>query len=324
MIRRILGHNHRFLTMNIDFDLTPSTEVFLTGGTGFVGSHLRTAFADEGIPLTLLVRDGTTVSTRDNESIQEGDIINPESFDVCGHDIVLHLAAQTSIQRAVENPSYTWRVNADGTCNILEASREAEIDRFLFFSTASVYGKPEYLPIDESHPTEPTEPYGASKLAGDALVRSYGRTFGLSTTIIRLFNIFGPGQSTHNVVPTILNQALTGDTVELGNLSPSRDFIYVKDALRAVAVILQNDTTELVYNVGTGSDTTILEMAKQVSNILDNDFEIVSTTARERDDDIEIPRHVADISRLRSLGWTKKYEVRDGLKETIAASTKRP
>jgi len=305
--------------MSTDPIVGGDTTVFLTGGTGFLGSRLRSALAQQRAPVTLLVREGTEVNAEANETVQRGDVVCRDSIDLTGHDLVLHLAAQTSVGRAVDDPTDTWRVNADGTCNLLDAAREVGIDRFVYASTASVYGKPQHLPIDENHPTEPTEPYGASKLAGDALVRSYGRAYDLSVTVLRLFNVFGPGQPSHNVVATMVEQALSGNTIELGNLSPSRDFIYVDDVVRAFSVILRTDPDEITYNVGTGSDKSVREMAQLVADIVDRDVEIVSRTERERDEDVEIPRHVADSSRLRSLGWSASDDTRGALKETVAA-----
>jgi UDP-glucose 4-epimerase len=166
---------------------------FLTGGTGFVGTHLRERLAARELPVTLLARNPEAVTARANESVVQGDITDPESRDVSG-DTVVHLAADTNVPGSVERPTRAWEINADGTQNVLEAARNADAERFCYVSTASVYGPPTYLPIDEAHPMNPAEPYGASKLAGDRLTAAYASAYDLSTVIVRPFNLFGPGQ----------------------------------------------------------------------------------------------------------------------------------
>lgn len=297
--------------------LDSNTSVYLTGGTGFVGSHLRSALTDRDVPVTLLAREGESVQTHRTEQVEHGDVTTPETPSLSGHDVVIHLAAQTSIEAAIEEPSATWGVNADGTLHVLEAAREASVDRFLYASTASVYGLPTYLPIDESHPTNPAEPYGASKLAGDGLARSYASSYNLDTIVARIFNAFGPRQPTHNVVPSIISQALDGERVELGNLSPARDFIYVRDVVDALITILEQGDPGTPYNIGRGDSVSVGEMAELVANEVDHDIDVVSTADRQRSDDVEIPKHVADISRLRRLGWKPKYDVSEAIQETV-------
>lgn len=301
-------------------DLDKSTMVYLTGGSGFVGSHLRTIFTERDVPVTLLIRKETSVSTRENENIQIGDITSQESLSIEDHDIVIHLAGQTSIEAAIENPDHTWRVNADGTLNVLEKAREAGVERFLYASTASIYGPPSYLPIDESHPMNPTEPYGASKLAGDGLVRSYASSYGLDTITARIFNAFGSNQPKHNVIPTMVSQALSKGVIELGNLSPSRDFIFIQDVINALITLIEEGTEGMAYNVARGESVTVGEMAKMVTEKIDPSIEVVSTADKRRSSSIEIDRHVAEISQLKKLGWTPNYTLEEGIEKMIKES----
>ena len=293
--------------------------VFLTGGTGFLGTHFRELLAEEDTDVTLLVRPGTSVAPRDTESVVRGDVTDPETLSVDGHSTCIHLAARTSVGGAIESPRGTWNVDATGTLNVLEAARRADVDRLVYASTSSVYGKPTYLPIDESHPTNPREPYGASKLAGDRLAYSYYHTYDLPVVVGRVFNTFGPGQPDHNVVPAIVSQALDGDVIELGNLSPSRDFLYVTDTVQALETLASEGDPGEVYNVGSGEDVSIEDLADRVVELLGNGIEIVSTADRQRDSGVEIPRHVADAAKLRDLGWTPDYSLDDGLAATIDA-----
>ena len=291
--------------------------VYLTGGTGFLGTHFRAILAESDVEVTLLVRPGTSVTPRATESVVRGDVTDPETLSIAGHATCIHLAARTSVGGAIEVPETTWTTDATGTLNVLEAARRADVDQFLYASTSSVYGKPEYLPIDEGHPVNPREPYGASKLAGDRLAYSYYHTYGLPVVVGRLFNTFGPGQPEHNVVPAIVSQAVDGKRVELGNLSPSRDFLYVTDTVRALRTLVTAGEPGEVYNVGSGEDVSIGALADQVVKLLGGGIEVVSTTDRQRDSGVEIPRHVADASKLWDLGWTPDYPLDDGLSETI-------
>lgn len=299
--------------MRLDSD----TCVYLTGGTGFVGSHLREALAKRGVSVTLLVREDRPVEVRGTERVQRGDVTVPETLTLADHDVVIHLAAQTSVDMAIKSPAQTWNVNADGTANILEGARKANVRRFLYASTASVYGPPTYLPIDESHPTNPVEPYGASKLAGDGLSRSYASSYDLETVVARVFNTFGPGQPDHNVIPAIVSQALTSNQVELGNLSPSRDFIYIDDVVAGLSSILCEGESGAAYNIGRGNSISVGDMAEMVVDIVGDDTEIVSATERQRSENVEIPNHVADISKISRLGWTPECDLREGIREMV-------
>jgi len=291
--------------------------VLLTGGTGFLGTHLRDRFAASEVPVTLLVRPGSSVTRRDNETVVRGDVTTLDGLSLDGVDLACHLAAQTDIETAIDDPVRTWEVNATGTLRLLEAVRESDVDRLLLASTASVYGPPEYLPVDETHPMNPAEPYGASKLAADRLAHAYGQSYGLDVVVARLFNLYGPGQPRYNVVGHIIEQALDGDIVELGNLSPSRDFLYVTDAVDALLTVVSEGTRGEAYNVGSGTDTQIGTLAENICQLVDKEVEVVSRAERQRDDDVEIERHVADTTALRSLGWEPSVSMREGLLTTI-------
>lgn len=293
------------------------SSVFLTGGTGFIGSHLRDRLAELGSDVTLFVRPNSAVEQKPNESVLHGDVTDPESIIVDNQDIVIHLAAQTSVETAIESPRTTWDVNATGTLNILEAVRYADVDQVAVASTASVYGPPRQLPITEDQSFNPIEPYGASKLAGDQLAQIYNSTYGTLTSVGRFFNVYGPRQPKHNVIPAIIEQALHEDTIKLGNLTPTRDFIYIDDAVDGLLTILTQGSPGEVYNIASGHEVQIGELAEQVIDLIDASPTIVSTSDRQRDEGVEIPRHVADTTRLQSLGWSPRFELRDGLNETI-------
>lgn len=288
--------------------------VYLTGGTGFLGAHLRERLAAAGCEVTLLVRPGGAVDPGPNETVRRGDVTDPGTVEI-DHEVVVHLAGRTSVDGALEDPTSTWAVNATGTQTVLEAARAADPERVLYASTASVYGVPEYLPIDEAHPLEPTEPYGASKLAGDRLAATYARAYGLPVVIPRLFNTFGPGQPRHNVVGSIATQAVAGDTVEVGNRSPARDFTYVDDAVDALLTILRAGEPGEAYNVGRGEAVTIGDLTDRIVGLVDHDVAVVTAPGRKRRTEIE--RHVADAGKLRALGWAPETDLETGLCETV-------
>lgn len=292
-------------------------DVFLTGGTGFVGHHVRRELADRDCQVTLLVREGKSVELRPNERTVVGDVTDFDNLPEIDADFVVHLAAVTNVEQSIENPREVWKVNATGTLNVLELARESSLEGFLYTSTASVYGDPDYVPIDEDHPLNPQEPYGASKLAGERLAMSYETTYGVPVTTVRIFNAFGAGQPTYNVVPTIVSQAITSDEIVLGNLSPSRDFIYIEDAVSGLIAALERGNPGDVYNIGRGEDVTIGRLAELVSSLCEFEGPIRSSTERERDDNVEIPKHVADIERIRSLGWSPSWTIEDGLERVI-------
>lgn len=296
--------------------------LFLTGATGFVGTYIRQELADRGVEVTLLVHDESNVETRDNESIVRGDLRHLDDVTISA-DSVLHLAARTDVRGSIAEPTPTWEVNADGTLNLLELCRSVDVDRFCYVSTASVYGPPVELPVDEEHPLDPAEPYGASKLAGDRLTGSYDSAYDISTVVVRPFNLFGPSQPDYNVVPTIVKQALDGPRVELGNLSPERDFTYVEDAASGILTVLEEGASGGVYNLGRGEAVSIGSLAEMITDRVDPNVPVVSVEERRRDEDVEIPKHIADASKLEGLGWKPSVGLKEGLDETIRAERDR-
>jgi len=292
--------------------------LFLTGGSGFVGTHVRQELAERGVDVTLLLRNESAVESYENESIVQGDLMYLDNISIAA-DSVLHLGARTNIEESIAEPKGTWEVNADGTLNLLELCRSENVERFCYVSTASVYGPPVNLPVDEGHTLNPAEPYGASKLAGDRLAGAYNSAYGIFTVIVRPFNLFGPRQPEYNVIPTIVNQALNSDRVELGNLSPERDFTYINDAVSGILTVLNKGADGEAYNLGRGEALSIGTLAELITERVDRDISVVSVEERQRDGGVEIPKHVADPSKLKSLGWEPKIGLQTGLEQMILA-----
>lgn len=290
--------------------------VFLTGGTGFLGTHLRQELRERAADVTVLSTAPATVFTFEDETVVEGDLTdNPPTIGE--YDIVVHLAARTSVDASITDPKRTWEVNATGTLNMLERIRQDDIERLLLVSTASVYGAPKYLPIDEEHSMAPREPYGASKAAADRLTASYVHAYDTPAVIARPFNVFGPEQPRYNVVGEIIEQAQAGGQVELGNLSPNRDFSYVADVVGGLLRVLGDGTAGEAYNIGSGDSVSIRELAETIVSFFDRDIEIASVDAKRRQSSVEIEDHRADISKLAALGWSPEYSLRAGLRHTV-------
>lgn len=287
--------------------------VYMTGGTGYLGSHLRKQLHKEDWSVTLLVRPGREVSPHSNESVTRGDVTDPASLDVSGHGSVLHLAARTDVDGAIAAPAETWSVNATGTLNVLEAARNADIERFLYTSTSRVYGPPETLPIDETHPTDPVDPYGASKLAGDRCTIAWDATYDLSTGVVRLFNSFGSGQPTTNVAALIADQIQSGGPVELRETAPERDFLYAPDVANGILTVLRRGESGEVYNVGRGSTVSVGELARRAIRVAGVDTRLIETGSGDREEGASIQKNVADSTKLQALGWEPSYSIEDGL-----------
>lgn len=299
--------------------MTTPEPVFLTGGTGYLGRYLREIFTDRGWDVTLLSRSEDGVDLAPNERLVVGDVTEKETLDFDDHRTVAHLAAFTDVNESIENPSRSWGINADGTANVLECARESNVDRLLYVSSSRVYGRPEYLPIDETHPTNPLDPYASSKLAGDRLAFSYGSAYDLSVVVARPFNSFGQGQPDTNVAAVIVDQVQNAEQVKLRELSPSRDFLHASDTAAGLAQVLTEGESGEVYNIGRGDDTAVGRLAKIAVEVSNRDIPVVASGPDQRSNDVAIPRNVADSSKLRELGWEPKFSVREGLERLLNA-----
>ncbi|MFQ5976088.1 MAG: NAD-dependent epimerase/dehydratase family protein [Candidatus Hydrothermarchaeales archaeon] len=289
--------------------------VLITGATGFLGSHLTEKLLEKGADVQIFVEKqenlGNIGHLKDDVKIIEGDITKPMQFD--GVDIVFHFAAVANVGFAMENPKKTFEVNTFGTLNLLEALRDNNLEKFVFVSTSHVYGVPQYLPIDEGHPTNPSGPYAMSKLCAEKMVETYAIPF----VIARLFNIYGPRQNPDFVVPTIIGQATNKDVIELGNLKSTRDFTYVDDVIEGLLVAAEKGNG--VYNIGSGVETSILELVQSIIQLFERDISIKSKSKRKRSKNVEIPRMVANTSRINGLGWKPRTSLKVGLEMTKEA-----
>src|SRR5271166_2251174 len=218
--------------------------VLVTGAGGFIGSYLLEALVQRGANVRALVRYNSrgnlgnliyaAPSALRAIEIVFGDLRDPEAVRraTVGVDTIFHLGALIAIPYSYHNPRSVLETNVVGTLNVLEAARAESVRRVIHISSSEVYGTARYTPMDEAHPTHAQSPYAASKIGADAMVEAFHRSYELPVVTVRPFNTYGPRQSARAVIPTIVTQALKGDLIKLGSLSPRRDFTFVDDTVR--------------------------------------------------------------------------------------------
>lgn len=305
-------------------------KVLVTGSEGFIGSHLTELLVEKGFEVKAFVRYNfkndwgwlEESKYKNDIEIYTGDVRDFDSvYDAMKDvDVVFHLAALIGIPYSYISPLAYIKTNTEGTYNVLEAGRKLNLKRIIITSTSEIYGTAQYVPIDEKHPYNPQSPYAASKAAADHLALSYYRSFGTPVTIIRPFNTYGPRQSARAVIPTIISQILAGKKqIKLGNLSPTRDLNYVKDIANGfITVGLHENTVGDVYNLGTGQEISIGDLAEKIIELTEKEVEIIEDTQRIRPEKSEVERLLSNAEKAKkTTGWKPKYMLEEGLKETI-------
>lgn len=307
-------------------------KVLITGADGFIGSHLTEALVNSGFDVRAFVCYNSfnlngwldTVSNDIKKKIDffPGDIRDPYGVREAmkGIDVVFHLAALIAIPFSYHSPDSYIDTNVKGTLNIIQAARDNRVKRVLVTSTSEVYGTAQFVPITELHPKQPQSPYSASKIGADAIADSFYRSFDLPITIVRPFNTFGPRQSARAVIPTIISQLLNGaQEIKLGDITPTRDLLFVKDTVNGFLKIAQCD--ELVgheVNIATQSEISVGDLAQQLINQINPTAKIITDTIRLRPEKSEVFRLFGSNEKLKSFtDWSQKYTLAEGLNETI-------
>lgn len=312
-----------------------SNKILITGATGFIGSHLSELCIEKGFNVVAFDRYNPNnhwgwlenSEYRNDIEVILGDVRDYDSVSkaMVGCNSVFHLAALIGIPYSYVSPLAYIRTNIEGTYNVLEASKNNNIEQVLITSTSETYGTAQYAPIDENHPMVGQSPYSASKIAADQLAISYHRSFDLPVKIVRPFNTFGPRQSARAVIPTIINQCLNGSSkLNLGNLDPTRDLTFVKDTCNGFLEIFghQNFFGEVV-NIGMNTEISIGDLANKIMKILDISIPIVADNNRLRPGDSEVDRLLCDNSKLlKNTSWLAAYNLKSGLEEAISWFTK--
>lgn len=301
-------------------------KVVVTGGAGFIGSHLAEELASSDWQVIILDDLSTGkreniagVLNRDKLEFVEGSIL---AFPLLqkifqGADYVFHQAAIPSVPRSVDNPLASHEVNITGTLNVLIAARDAGIKKVVYASSSSVYGDTPTLPKREDMPPTPQSPYAVTKLAGEYYCRVFEEVYGLATVCLRYFNVYGPGQDPDSqyaaVIPRFIKNASEGKApIIFGDGEQTRDFTFVKDAV-AANILAAESQAGGVFNIGTGRSITLNELANRILNITGSKVEPVHEESRPGD----VRHSVADISRAKTFGYEPKYSVEEGLRQTF-------
>lgn len=307
-------------------------KVLVTGADGFIGSHLVEELLNAGCKVKAFVYynsfntwgwlDSLPKSRLNEIEIFSGDIRDPYGVRnaVKGCDVVFHLAALIAIPFSYHSPDAYIDTNIKGTLNVLQAARDFEVEKVLVTSTSEVYGTAQYTPIDEKHPFQGQSPYSASKIGADRIAESFYKSFNTPVVIVRPFNTFGPRQSARAVIPTIITQLLSGETVlKLGSLTPTRDFNYVKDTCLGFIQIAESDKViGEEINIATGKEFTIKHVADYLIANLNPSAEIVSKEERFRPEKSEVFQLIGDATKIKTLtNWTPQFSLEQGLLETV-------
>ena len=313
-----------------------SRRVLVTGGDGFIGSHLVEDLVQSGEQVRALAQYNSfnacgwldTLPPRilENVEVVSGDI--RDAYFVRGLvkdcDIVYHLAALIAIPYSYIAPDAYVATNVAGTLNVLTAARDLGVSKVVHTSTSEVYGTAQFVPITEEHPLRAQSPYAATKIAADQLALSFQRSFDLPVSVLRPFNTYGPRQSARAILPTIISQLLSGKRqIRLGALSPTRDFSFVNDTVAAFRCLAASSAgVGDVINSGSNFEISVGNAARLAAEIVGVDLVIETDEERVRPANSEVERLWADNSKaLRLIGWSPKFGgldgFRRGLSETI-------
>ncbi|MBI3088215.1 MAG: NAD-dependent epimerase/dehydratase family protein [Candidatus Omnitrophica bacterium] len=299
--------------------------VLVTGGAGFIGTNLVAAWINrpglrvrvldngESGPLQRPLLDGRL--ERVEGDVREAEVV---ARAIAGCDAVVHLAAATGVAESIRDPRRSVEVNVQGTLNLLEAARAAGVARCVFASSNAAVGAHE-PPLDETHPLNPVSPYGAGKAAGEALMTAYAKAFGLGTASLRFSNVYGPySEHKGSVVAAFFRAALAGEPITVhGDGSQTRDFVFVEDLCEAVWLALQRAEPGSVFQIASGVETPIGELAEQVRRLVESEggIRVAVRHAPVRAGDVARNYSRIELARAR-LGYAPRVGLAQGLRRT--------
>ena len=303
--------------------------ILITGGAGFIGSHLAEDLVKEGFKVKIM--DDFSTGNVNNilplfnysnfkmvrGSVNDRELVAKAMSDV---DIVFHLAAQIHVDRSIIEPRRTFEINTLGTLNILDAALEQDIELLAYASTSEVYGSAQHVPMDENHPLNPASPYAASKAAADRLCFSYYNTYRLPLVIVRCFNTYGPRQKDTGyaaAMPKFIRRTIAKlPPVIYGDGKQTRDYMFIKDAVNAYKLVMESYKNVLgkAVNFGSGKEISILELVNTILKLTGNHLTPFFAPKRTG----EVARLCADTSLAkRTLGFVPQYDLETGLKELL-------
>lgn len=306
-------------------------QVLVTGADGFIGSHLTEMLVKRGAKCKALSQYNSfnywgwleDVDCFDDIEVLTGDVRDPH---YCKHitkgvDVIFHLAALIAIPYSYVAPDSYVDTNVKGTLNICQAALENSCEKVIHTSTSEVYGTAQYVPIDEKHPLQPQSPYSASKIGADSIAMSFYHAFSLPLTIARPFNTYGPRQSARAVIPSIITQIAAGmKEINIGDVTPTRDFTYVEDTCRGLIALAECDKAiGEVVNIGSNFEMPVREVFNIIMEIMNRDVTLVTEKARIRPEKSEVCRLWCDNTKMKRLtGFEPSYSLREGLERTVS------
>jgi len=294
--------------------------IVVTGGSGFIGSHLCSLLAEKGHKVRII--DIAPPPMGVNAEFVRASVLDTIRLQKLfqGAEAVVHLAALVDVQASITDPYSDFQVNAQGTINVLEVARRCGIKKVAYASSAAVYGDPAEIPITEKHPALPLSPYGLSKLSSERYVLLYNRLYGMENTALRLFNVFGRGQSAHSPysgVITKFSEAINLDRQPLvyGDGEQTRDFVHADDVAEAFSRAIETQGSDSPINIGSGKETAVLDLLEKMCSLAGKSPAPKFLSERKGD----IKRSCADISLARQkLGYAPKIPLEQGLKEVLS------
>lgn len=304
-------------------------QVLVTGADGFIGSHLTEMLLDKGYNVKALSYYNSfnywgwlDDMRHPNLETVTGDIRDPH---FCKHitkdvDTIFHLAALIAIPYSYIAPDSYVDTNVKGTLNICQAAKENGIRRVVVTSTSEVYGTAQYVPIDENHPKQPQSPYSATKIGADAMAMSFYNAFELPVIIARPFNTYGPRQSARAIIPTIITQIANGKKeIKLGDLTPTRDFNYVKDTCKGFIELANCDAAiGQEVNIASNHEISMRDTLELIANIMKAEVKFTEDEQRIRPQNSEVFRLWGDNKKIKALtGFSPSYTIEEGLRETV-------
>lgn len=313
-------------------------KVLVTGAGGFIGSHLVERLLKEGADVRAFVRytsrpqagflDMLDRHSRAAIEIVRGDLRDLAAVAEATHGIqrIFHLGALIGIPYSYVHPVETAETNVTGTLNVLLAARDLEVERVVHTSSSEVYGTALYAPIDEAHPLQGQSPYSASKIGSDKLAESFHYSYGTPVAIIRPFNTYGPRQSARAVIPTIITQAIAGEEIKLGNLTPRRDFTYVSDTVDGfLRAGMAGAAVGQTINLGTSTEISVGDLVAKIGAVVGSELTVSADAVRTRPEGSEVERLLSDNRRARELlGWSPQIDLDEGLRRTVAWIAEHP
>jgi dTDP-glucose 4,6-dehydratase len=308
---------------------------FVTGGAGFIGSNYIEHLFNEvnGVTGVTIYDKFTYAANPKNYQKFTGDLrLNVIKGDICdsnlleksmtNHDFVIHFAAESHVDRSIDDASAFVQTNVLGTLNVLEASRRVGIKTVIHVSTDEVYGSLSEGAADETFPLQPNSPYAASKAASDLIARSYFMTHGLDIRTTRCCNNYGKNQYPEKVIPVFINKLTSGEKLPIyGDGKNVREWIHVSDHIRGIQAVLEKGTPGEIYNIGTGSHLSNNDLASELIKVMGLKESMKSYVTDRQGHDF---RYSVDSRKLETLGFERKIHFRDGLKATIDWYTTNP